>query len=258
MRKLITTSMLLAAVLGGCAGTPAATPAPAQTAAEQLRPQVLGTLPHDTGAFTEGLEFSGDTLYESTGLVGRSSLRTGPAGARPVGNAVLAPPLFGEGVTVLGPTLWQLTWQNGFAIERDSKTLAEKRRVAYQGEGWGLCHQPDGRLVMSNGSSKLTFRDPVSFAVTGEVSVGYDQLNELECVGDTVYANVWQTDTILRIDTTTGHVTGVIDASGLLSDSERTGADVLNGIAAVPGTDEFLLTGKLWPKQFRVKFVPRS
>ncbi|MFI5608436.1 glutaminyl-peptide cyclotransferase [Amycolatopsis sp. NPDC051903] len=242
--------LLAVALLGGCAGTSAAPPAP-----EAMTVQVLQTLPHDTSAFTEGLEFSGTTLYESRGLSGESALTAGPAGQAPATRVALPSPLFAEGITVLGPELWQLTWQDGFAIERDSKTLAELRRVPFDGEGWGLCHQPSGRLVMSNGSSKLTFRDPQTFAVTGSVDVGVDQLNELECVGDTVYANVWKTGTILRIDARSGQITGRIDASGLRTPVEP-GEDVLNGIAAIPGTDEFLVTGKLWPSMFRVKFVP--
>lgn len=250
MRNPIIWPLLAVALAGGCAGTQAEPAAP-----ERLTVQVLQTLPHDTSAFTEGLEFSGTTLYESRGLDGQSALTAGPAGQAPTARVALPSPLFGEGVTVLGPKLWQLTWQDGFAIERDSKTLAELRRVAFQGEGWGLCHQPDGRLVMSNGSSSLTFRDPQTFAVTGSVDVGVDQLNELECVGDTVYANVWKTGTILRIDAKTGHVTGSIDAAGLRTPAEP-GEDVLNGIAAIPGTDEFLVTGKLWPTMFRVRFVP--
>ncbi|MBB5853220.1 glutaminyl-peptide cyclotransferase [Amycolatopsis umgeniensis] len=254
MRTLMTTSLLLAAVLGGCAAAPVSDAAP--PAPEKLEVRVLSSLPHDPGAFTQGLEFSGETLYEGTGLVGKSSMRAGQAGAAPSVRREL-PGLFGEGITVLGPTAWQITWQDGVAIERDAKTLAELRRVNYTGEGWGLCHQ-DGRLVMSDGSSKLTFRDPATFAPTGSVDVGRDQLNELECVGDSVYANVWQTDRILRIDAASGRVTGEIDASGLLDASEKSSADVLNGIAAVPGTDEFLITGKLWPKMFRVKFVPAA
>ncbi|WP_414941647.1 glutaminyl-peptide cyclotransferase [Amycolatopsis sp. cmx-11-51] len=254
MRTPMTTSLLLAAVLGGCAAAPVSDATP--PAPEKLEVRVLSSLPHDAAAFTQGLEFSGETLYEGTGLVGKSSMRAGPAGAAPSVRREL-PGLFGEGITVLGPTAWQITWQDGVAIERDAKTLAERRRVNYTGEGWGLCHL-DGRLVMSDGSSKLTFRDPASFAPTGSVDVGRGQLNELECVGDSVYANVWQTDEILRIDAATGRVTGEIDASGLLSPEERSSADVLNGIAAVPGTGDFLLTGKLWPKMFRVKFVPAA
>ncbi|MDT8911160.1 glutaminyl-peptide cyclotransferase [Amycolatopsis sp. PS_44_ISF1] len=252
MRNPIIWPLLAVALASGCAGTQAEPAAP-----ERLTVQVLGTLPHDTSAFTEGLEFSGTTLYESRGLAGQSALTAGPAGQSPATRVALPAPLFGEGVTVLGTKLWQLTWQDGFAIERDSKTLADLRRVPFEGEGWGLCHQPDGRLVMSNGTAKLTFRDPQTFAVTGSVDVGVDQLNELECVGDTVYANVWQTGKILRIDANTGHVTGSIDASGLRTPLHP-GEDVLNGIAAIPGTDEFLVTGKLWPATFRVRFVPET
>ncbi|WP_344862565.1 glutaminyl-peptide cyclotransferase [Amycolatopsis ultiminotia] len=252
MRTRIVVPLLTLALLGGCGGTQAA-PAPP----EQLAVQVLETLPHDSTSFTEGLEYSGSTLYESRGLAGQSALTAGPAGGPPVRRVALPSPLFAEGITVLGPKLWQLTWQDGVAIERDSSSLAELRRVPFDGEGWGLCHQPDGRLVMSNGSSTLTFRDPQTFAITGSVDVGEDQLNELECVGNTVYANVWQTGTILRIDAGTGRITGRIDASSLRT-PVHPGEDVLNGIAAVPGTDQFLVTGKLWPSAFRVKFVPET
>ncbi|MGW3996974.1 glutaminyl-peptide cyclotransferase [Amycolatopsis sp. NPDC004772] len=252
MRTPIVTVLLLAAALGGCASAPAQEPGP-----ERLTVQIVATLPHDPAAFTEGFEFAGDTLYESTGLAGKSALTAGPAGGPPRTTATLPSPMFGEGVTVLGPTLWQLTWQDGVAIERDATTLAELRRVPFQGEGWGLCHQADGRLVMSNGSAQLTFRDPKTFAVTGSVDVGRDQLNELECVGGDVYANVWHTDTVLRIDAATGRVTATIDAGQLRAKVNATGAeDVLNGIAAVPGTGDFLLTGKQWPTTFRVRFVP--
>ncbi|KDN23584.1 glutaminyl-peptide cyclotransferase [Amycolatopsis rifamycinica] len=252
MRTPIVTALLLAAALGGCAGAQEQPAGP-----ERLTVQVAGTLPHDPAAFTEGLEFDGDTLYESTGLAGKSTLTAGPAGGPPRTTVTLPSPMFGEGVTVLGPTLWQLTWQDGVAIERDAATLAERRRVPFQGEGWGLCHQADGRLVMSNGSSRLTFRDPETFAVTGSVDVGRDQLNELECVGGDVYANVWHTDTVLRIEAATGRITGTIDAGQLRAKANVTGAeDVLNGIAAVPGTGDFLLTGKQWPVTFRVRFVP--
>lgn len=253
---LLVPVMVAVAVLTGCVATvPDDVP--------RLRVEVLSTLSHDRAAFTEGLELSGGTLYESTGLEGRSSVRAGPPGQPPRATVALPPALFGEGLTVVGPRLWQLTWKDGIAIERDVTTLAELRRVNYDGEGWGLCHQRTARgmrLVMSDGSDRLTFRDPVTFAPAGQVTVHsrtrtYDRLNELECVGDLVYANVWQTDEILRIDPADGTVSGIIDASGLLSEEQGSGADVLNGIAAVPGSDDFFITGKLWPVIFRVRFV---
>lgn len=269
---ILVSALLTGVVLAGCSasgqpGSGSATDGEAGIVApqppERLRAQVLETLPHDTNAFTQGYEIAHGVLYEGTGLVGRSWVRsidttTGSELAR----ADLPPPLFGEGITIVGDSLWQLTWQNGIAIRRDADSLAEQDRVSYSGEGWGLCYQDDRqRLVMSDGSDTLTFRDPATFAETGSVEVHaagepVDQLNELECVGGTVYANVWQTDTILRIDPATGRVTGTIDASGLLTPSERDDADVLNGIAAVPGSEFFFVTGKLWPKTFRVRFVP--
>ncbi len=229
---------------------------------EEWKVEVLDVLPHDPEAFTQGLEVVGDTLYEGTGLVGESTVRKGPVGGEPTVTVPLPEPLFGEGITVVGSRLWQLTWRSGVAVERDIDTLRERRRVRYDGEGWGLCHQdgPD-RLVMSDGTATLTFRDPDDFSVLGTVEVTDSgnpvaELNELECVGDTVYANVWHTDHILRIDPTTGVVTARIDASGLLTPQEAAEADVLNGIAALDEPDRFLVTGKLWPKMFAVRFVP--
>ncbi|MBT2392533.1 glutaminyl-peptide cyclotransferase [Streptomyces sp. ISL-1] len=235
----------------------------AEVEVEQLRAEVVEILPHDPTAFTQGLELSGGTLYESTGVVGQSSVRAGPLGKPPEVRADLPQPLFGEGITVMGPTLWQLTWKNGIAIERDTRTLAELRQVPYEDEGWGVCHQPlRDRLVTTDGSSRLIFRDPRTLAKTGDVAVTahgqpVGRLNELECVGDIVYANVWPADRIVRIDANTGTVTGDIEAPALLSAAEKQRAQVMNGIAAVPGTDQFLLTGKWWPKMFRVTFVPR-
>ncbi|WP_308406791.1 glutaminyl-peptide cyclotransferase [Streptomyces sp. AC555_RSS877] len=229
---------------------------------EQLRVMVLEVLPHDPQAFTQGLEVAGGTLYESTGLVGRSSVRAGPTGGHPTVQRALLAPLFGEGITVVGRKLWQLTWRNRIAIERDARTLSEVRRVPYPDEGWGVCHQRSrNRLVTSNGSSRLTYRDPRTLARRGDINVTQGgrpvtKLNELECVGEAVYANVLFTDRIVRIDSATGAVTASIDASGLLRKDERVHGSALNGIAAVPGTDQFLVTGKLWPKTFRVAFVP--
>lgn len=264
----VATGLLLASVLalsgcGGPGGTAAERSIVAPQPPERLRVQVLETLPHDANAFTQGFEIARGTLYEGTGRVGQSFVRaidmtSGKERAR----IMLPPPMFGEGITVTESALWQITWQDGVAIKRDPRTLEEEHRVTYPGEGWGLCHQPGReRLVMSDGSDTLTFRDPETFEATGKVRVRsgsgpVDELNELECVDDLVYANVWKSNTILRIDPDDGRVTGEIDASGLLTDAERAQADVLNGIAAIPGSDAFFVTGKLWPKTFRVRFVP--
>ncbi|KOX22680.1 glutaminyl-peptide cyclotransferase [Saccharothrix sp. NRRL B-16348] len=223
------------------------------------RVEVLGTLPHDTGAFTQGLELVDGVLYEGTGLEGQSSLRRlDPASGELRQRVDLPEPLFGEGITVVGDRIWQLTWRDGVAIERDRDTLEEVRRVTYEGEGWGLCRDGD-RLVMSDGSDELAFRDPASFAETGSVAVRRDgqpvtRLNELECVGGQVWANVWQTDEVVRIDPANGQVTDTVDLSGLRP-ADVPASNVLNGIAAVPGTDEFLVTGKNWPTIFRVRFT---
>lgn len=233
----------------------------AGAAVAHLRVQVLGTVPHDRTAFTEGLELSGGVLYESTGLDGHSQLRELDPATGAVRRAVPLPDEeFGEGLTVLGDRIWQLTWRNGVALERDPVTLAERRRVPLDGEGWGLCHQP-GRLVASDGTDRLTFRDPTTFAELGSVQVRLDgqplrEINELECTGGVVWANVWRTDEIVRIVPDSGEVTAVVDAAGLLPVADRADVDVLNGIAAVPGSDGFLLTGKFWPMTFRVRFVP--
>ena len=246
--------------LSGCATTPGDTAA----STAQLRVKVLEVLPHDPNAFTQGFEIADGTLYEGTGLEGKSAITAGPPGKPPRKRVELPDRLFGEGITVVGDRIWQLTWKAGIAIERDRATLAATGRAHYPGEGWGLCHQ-DGknRLVMSDGSAEITFRDPGSFEVLGSTTVRadgepVDRLNELECAGGQVYANVWQTNTIVRIEPASGRVTASIDASGLLTSAEAQRADVLNGIAAVPGSDEFLITGKLWPKTFRVRFVPAN
>jgi glutaminyl-peptide cyclotransferase len=254
VRALLTA--ITALILAACAPAPAAPTAPAT-----LEPDVLETRPHDPRAFTQGLEIDDGVLYEGTGLEGRSSMRaTDPETGRVAKSAKLPKDMFGEGITVAGDTIWQLTWRDGVAIKRDRATLAERGRVDYGGEGWGICH--DGtRLIMSDGTNRLTFRDPATFAVVGDVGVTDDngepvkELNELECVDGAVYANVWKTDHIVRIDPRTGKVTATVDLTGLLPAKDRANADVLNGIAAIPGTDEFLVTGKLWPAMFRVRFV---
>lgn len=240
-----------------------------------LTAEVVAEHPADATSFVQGLEVMPDgDLLVSTGLEGRSRIyRTPITGGEPTVSADLDPALFGEGSTRVGDTIWQLTWKNGIAVSRDATTLEETGRVSYEGEGWGLCSNGE-RLVMSDGSDRLTFRDPSTFAVTGTVDVTLDgapvdQLNELDCSDGVVWANVWQSDRILRINPTTGEVTGVLDTSSLdLPARERPGADVLNGIAKLPdtggaadtsdtsgssGTDRYLLSGKLWDTMYEVQ-----
>lgn len=257
---------MLALLMAGCA---AASP---PQAVPVLRPQVVAAIPHDTSAFTEGLELVGSdartrkqpfdgTLYESTGLAGRSQLRELDPRTGALRRAVPLPgQVFGEGLAVVGDRLWVMTYQDRLVLEYDRATLALLRQLPFDDEGWGLCS--DGaRLVRSNGTDRLTFADPVTFANTGSVAVTLDgkpvdDLNELDCDGGQVWANVWKTDRILRIDPATGKVTAVVDAQGLLTPAQRTGTDVLNGIAAAGG-GEYLLTGKFWPTMFRVRFEAR-
>jgi glutamine cyclotransferase len=233
---------------------------PADESTPRMNIEVLGTRPHDPKAFTQGLEIDGDILYEGTGLTGASSVRASRlATGAELARTELPAPYFGEGITLAGTTLWQLTWHDGVAIARDPATLAERGRVSYDGEGWGLCAGA-GRLIMSDGTDRLTFRDPATFAPTGSIELTSHngaRLNELECAADgSVYANDWPTDTILRIDPDSGAVLGTADAAGLLPATERAEADALNGIAQLPGTDRFLITGKNWPTMFEVRFAP--
>ena len=250
---------ILLPVIGCGAGAGCGSDDPA--AVRRLGVEVLGTRPHERTAFTQGLEIHDGQLFEGTGLNGSSAVtRTDLGTGRVTARSGLPAEFFGEGITVAGPILWQLTWKNAVAIARDPRTLDERGRVRYDGEGWGLCAQPE-RLVMSDGSATLTFRDRTTFAETGTVDVTeagrpVTELNELECTPDgRVWANVWQTDRIVEIDPGSGAVVAVVDATGLLPDDQADGADVLNGIAAIPDTDEFLITGKLWPTTFRVRFT---
>jgi len=199
------------------------------------------------------------SLYESTGLYGHSSLReVDPTTGEVVRQVNLDESLFAEGITVVGETLVMLTWREGLALVFDIESLDVVANHTYAGEGWGLCY--DGtHLVMSNGTSELAFRDPDDFSVVstlqvtdqlGEVSL----LNELECVGDRVYANVWGSDSIIAIDKATGEVNLTIDASILAENESNEYNDVMNGIAYVPEQDAFLVTGKNWTSMHLVSF----
>ncbi|MFL0580388.1 glutaminyl-peptide cyclotransferase [Dietzia sp. 179-F 9C3 NHS] len=222
--------------------------------------EVVRTLPHDSRLFTQGLQVVGDRIYESTGHFGRSEVQHRPLeGEGPVVSVPMAPDEFGEGLAVTDDTVWTLTWKNGVAHNRDPETLEVRSEARYPGEGWGLCYDGE-RLVMSDGSDRLTFRDPVTFEETGTVPVTaggapVPRLNELECADGTVLANVWMTDDVVRIDPASGHVTAVYDASALGQPRTSDQDAVLNGIAALPDSENVLLTGKLWDTVYEVRLV---
>lgn len=233
---------------------------------ERLEATVHETYPWDPSSFTQGVEVAEDgRLLVGTGRNGESRIYHTTKEGKQSESQDLDEKFFGEGVTrhVAADgtaTVWQLTWKENTAFRRDADTLKEQGQAHYDGEGWGICSTGE-KLVMSDGSGTLTFRDPETFEPTGTVDVTLageptDMLNELDCSGGQVWANVWQTDEIYRIDPATGEVTGVADLSGLLPAASRAGADVLNGIAHIPGTDRFYLTGKLWDEMYEVSFSP--
>jgi glutaminyl-peptide cyclotransferase len=234
---------------------------PPQRLPERLKVEIVSIRPHDPQSYTQGLLWHEGALYESAGQYGVSSLRQVDLATGEVRRRLDLPKeLFAEGLALVGDRLIQLTWREEKAVVYRLADFGKVKEFPYTGEGWGLCH--DGRrLVMSDGSDRLTFRDPETFEVLGQVRVTLagrpmERLNELECVNGQVWANVWLNDEILRIDPRTGEVTAVVDASGLLTPEERARAEVLNGIAWIPTSKTFLLTGKLWPKLFEVKIVP--
>jgi glutamine cyclotransferase len=223
---------------------------------------VVRSYPHDPTAFTQGLQFIDGFLYEGTGQNGQSSIRrialeTGEVLQR----RDIPKQHFGEGITVFRNEIFQLTWQSGIGFVYDRKTFDLKRTFRYTGEGWGLTEHAN-ELIMSDGTDSLRFIDPVSFSERRRLRVTaagqpLARLNELEFVKNEVYANVWTTDHIARIDPVTGKVTGYVDLSGLLSPRERSSADVLNGIAYDASTDRLFVTGKWWPRLFEIKVSTR-
>ena len=232
---------------------------PRRETAATYTADVVASFPHSAEAFTQGLELHEGRLYESTGLLGHSSLRvTDLESGRILQLHALAPELFAEGLTVLGDRVYQLTYRSGRCFVYDAHTLEPIAEHAYRGEGWGLTHS-DRSLILSDGTSVLRFLDPDTFAeqrtlsvVDGDVSV--EQLNELEMVEGELFANVWMSDRIARIDLASGHVIGWIDLAFLregLALSERQA--VLNGIAYDATSRRLFVTGKLWPMLYEIR-----
>lgn len=240
---------------------PTVMPSPTRgTVAPVASYRVIAVYPHDRDAFTQGLVYLDDFLYESTGLYGRATLRkVDLASGRVLQMASLLPEYFGEGIAVWGERIVQLTWREEIGFLYNRTSFAQVDAFHYPGEGWGLTH--DGvSLIMSDGTAALRFLDPDTLRETGRLQV-HDggrpviYLNELEYIRGEVWVNVWPTDRIARIAPATGEVLSWIDLSGLLSPEERRQADVLNGIAYDAEGDRLFVTGKLWPKLFEIEVV---
>ncbi|MQY79357.1 MAG: glutaminyl-peptide cyclotransferase [Bacteroidetes bacterium] len=223
--------------------------------------KVVNTYPHDRSAFTEGLVFEDGVLYEGTGLHGHSTLRRVKLETGEILQICELPPqYFGEGVTIYGNKIIQLTWQShiGFVYNKYSFKLLKK--FNYPNEGWGITH--DGKhLIMSDGTSTLHFLDPETFEEINQIEVSANNtpvtgINELEYIQGEIYANIWQTERIARIDPLTGQVVGWIDLKGILSPEDHSETvDVLNGIAYDAKNDRLFVTGKFWPKLFEIELI---
>jgi glutaminyl-peptide cyclotransferase len=221
--------------------------------------EVIKAWPHDRAAFTQGLVFRDGSFIESTGLNGQSSLReVEVATSRVLKQVVLAPVYFAEGVAVIGAHAFQVTWQNRKGFVYDVDTFQLQKEFTYEGEGWGLAS--DGTLlILSDGTSRIRFLDPTSFEVKRSIEVTREGrpvslLNELEFIRGEIFANVWQTEEVVRIDPATGRIRGVISFAGLLPPQDRhPDTDVLNGIAYDEKSDRLFVTGKRWPRVFEVR-----
>jgi len=230
---------------------------PAGSRAPVYNYTIVHSYPHDPDAFTEGLEFRDGFLYESTGLNGRSSIRkvkieTGEV----LQNRSISRDYFGEGITFWKDDLFQLTWISKIAFVYDARTFASRKSFNYEGEGWALTHNAD-ELIMSDGTAELRFIDPATFKERRRMTVvdagmPIKYLNELEWIKGEIFANVYTTDYIARIDPVTGHVTGWIDVRGMLP-RQNDGNTVPNGIAYDPGGDRLFVTGKYWSRLFEIK-----
>lgn len=268
---LLALSLSLSLSLFGASAADEATPAGGDAGAayaiDPVAPvsgyRVVNTYPHDPAAYTQGLVYRDGDLYEGTGLEGASTLRRVDLATGDVLQShQLDPDLFGEGIAVVGDRIYQLTWKAQICFVYDRQTFEPLGTFDYPTEGWGLTTDGD-QLIMSDGSSRIVFRDPTTFAETGHIDVRDGEtparwLNELEVIDGEIWANVYQTDFIARIDPETGRVTGWIDLSGLLTEQDRAGrtVDVLNGIAHDPATGRIFVTGKLWPALFEIEVVP--
>ena len=275
LRKTITYLALPCLLFAACKNEKKETTETAATEekpAEVLMPvaipyDVIAEYPHDPRAFTEGLEFKDGILYESTGQYGESDVRTTDL---KTGKILLSKKMdnryFGEGLTILNGKVYQLTYREGKGFVYDSKTLKEIQTFTFDApEGWGMTNNGT-HLIFDDGSNVLHFIDPNTFKEVKQLKVTdehgpVNEINEPEMIKGFIYANQWQTDLILKIDTTTGKVVGRVDLSNLRQrygippmGGQRNEPEVLNGIAYDSATNRIFITGKNWPKLFEVKF----
>lgn len=221
--------------------------------------EVVHSWPHDCKAFTQGLVFHQNLFVESTGQYGESSLRrVEPTTGKVLKKIKVPSEYFAEGIAIFQGKIFQLTWESHKGFIYDVENFERLGEFTYDGEGWGLT--TDGHsLIMSDGTNRLRFLDPVSFRVERKISVYNNgqpltQLNELEYIKGEIYANIWHSDRIVRIDPASGNINGWIDLAGLLSSrGECQQAEVLNGIAYDEAGDRLFVTGKLWPKVFEIR-----
>jgi glutamine cyclotransferase len=258
--SVVAHSLLKAFVLGALASACALQ---AQAAAPVYGYRIVHAYPHDPGAFTEGLFYLDGALYESTGLEGHSFVRkvkleTGEV----LRQRAIAPQYFGEGIVAWKGRLIELTWKSQIGFTYDLDTFAPQGSFRYPGEGWALT-QDGRRIIMDDGTPNIRFLDPVTLKQTGALTVTDDgrpvaNLNELEWVKGEIWANIWQTNRIARIDPKTGHVRGWIDLSAMAAvEASKSGPpiDVLNGIAYDAAHDRVFVTGKLWPDLYEIKLT---
>jgi glutaminyl-peptide cyclotransferase len=254
---------VLLLIVSGCADKTMTTGASAADKIPLYTYEVKHVYPHDPAAFTQGLIFRDGVLWESTGLHGSSSLRKVELETGRVLKKVDVPQqYFAEGMTIFRNHVYQLTWQSQKGFIYDPESFQPQGEFAYTGEGWGLTHDADN-LIMSDGTNRIRFIDPTTFETKRTISVvnngqPLNELNELEYVKGEIYANIWQTDTLVRLDPQTGKILGLIDLSGLLPTTDRTPAtDVLNGIAYDEANDRLFVTGKMWPKLFEIRVIKK-
>ncbi|MEY4556152.1 MAG: hypothetical protein RL093_1271 [Pseudomonadota bacterium] len=236
-------------------------PASAQTPVPVYGFEIVRVYPHDPAAFTQGLVFRNGELLESTGRYPSTVRRVRLEDGVVLQQRELDEEYFGEGLTAVGDRVLTLTWKGGKGFIWDPTTLEPEGQFAYAGEGWGLTHDAT-RLILSDGTAALRFLDPATLVETGQVPVtlqgrAVSRINELEWIEGEVFANLWQTDYILRINPLTGAITGIIDLTELMPD--RSGLDptdaVLNGIAWDPVGRRLFVTGKNWPKLFEIRLT---